>query len=97
MSAGIACNKLLAKVGAGMNKPNQQTVIPTRCRPLRWSGRANHAACMQPCPAKHRALVQCGSPVGLQQYGQSQDCCSCGQRFTCTHEPGEAGTLLCFT
>ena len=31
MSAGIACNKLLAKIGSAMNKPNQQTVIPTRC------------------------------------------------------------------
>ena len=30
MSAGIACNKLLAKIGSAMNKPNQQTVIPTR-------------------------------------------------------------------
>jgi DNA polymerase eta len=26
-SAGIACNKLLAKVGSALNKPNQQTVI----------------------------------------------------------------------
>ena len=30
MSAGVACNKLLAKIGSAMNKPNQQTVIPTR-------------------------------------------------------------------
>ena len=30
-SAGIACNKLLAKVASAMNKPNQQTVVPPRC------------------------------------------------------------------
>ncbi|KAK9827976.1 hypothetical protein WJX81_003639 [Elliptochloris bilobata] len=29
-SAGIACNKLLAKVASAMNKPNQQTVVPPR-------------------------------------------------------------------
>ncbi|GAB4815874.1 hypothetical protein N2152v2_002920 [Parachlorella kessleri] len=29
-SAGIATNKLLAKVGAALHKPNQQTVIPPR-------------------------------------------------------------------
>jgi hypothetical protein len=30
MSAGIACNKLLAKIGSAMHKPNQQTVVPPR-------------------------------------------------------------------
>lgn len=30
-SAGIAANKLLAKVASAMNKPNQQTVVPPRC------------------------------------------------------------------
>ena len=29
-SAGVACNKLLAKVASAMNKPNQQTVVPPR-------------------------------------------------------------------
>lgn len=29
-SAGIACNKLLAKIGSAMHKPNQQTLIPPR-------------------------------------------------------------------
>lgn len=29
-SAGIAANKLLAKIGSAMHKPNQQTVIPPR-------------------------------------------------------------------
>jgi nucleotidyltransferase/DNA polymerase involved in DNA repair len=31
MSAGIACNKLLAKVAAGLHKPDQQTIVPPRC------------------------------------------------------------------
>ena len=30
MSAGIACNKLLAKVAAGLHKPDQQTIVPPR-------------------------------------------------------------------
>eukprot|EP00884_Botryococcus_braunii_P006782 jgi/Botrbrau1/16104/Bobra.7_2s0069.1 len=30
MSGGIASNKLLAKIGSGMHKPNQQTVVPPR-------------------------------------------------------------------
>lgn len=30
MSAGVACNKLLAKVAAGLNKPDQQTIVPPR-------------------------------------------------------------------
>ena len=29
-SAGIACNKLMAKIASAMHKPNQQTVIPPR-------------------------------------------------------------------
>ncbi|KAI7843160.1 hypothetical protein COHA_003144 [Chlorella ohadii] len=32
-SAGIATNKLLAKIGSAMHKPNQQTVIPPRSVP----------------------------------------------------------------
>lgn len=32
MSAGIACNKLLAKVAAGLHKPDQQTIVPPRCQ-----------------------------------------------------------------
>ena len=31
MSAGVACNKLLAKIASAMHKPNQQTIIPPRC------------------------------------------------------------------
>ena len=31
MSAGIACNKLLAKLASAMHKPNQQTIVPPRC------------------------------------------------------------------
>lgn len=31
MSAGVACNKLLAKVAAGLHKPDQQTIVPPRC------------------------------------------------------------------
>lgn len=31
LSAGIACNKLLAKVAAGLHKPDQQTIVPPRC------------------------------------------------------------------
>lgn len=30
MSAGIACNKLLAKVASGLHKPDQQTIVPPR-------------------------------------------------------------------
>ena len=30
-SAGIAGNKLLAKIASAMNKPNQQTLVPSRC------------------------------------------------------------------
>ena len=30
MSGGVACNKLLAKVAAGINKPDQQTIVPPR-------------------------------------------------------------------
>jgi len=29
-SAGVACNKLMAKIASAMHKPNQQTVIPPR-------------------------------------------------------------------
>ena len=29
-SAGIAANKLLAKVSSALNKPNQQTLVPPR-------------------------------------------------------------------
>jgi hypothetical protein len=32
-SAGIAANKLLAKVGSALHKPNQQTIVPPRCLP----------------------------------------------------------------
>ncbi len=32
-SAGVACNKLLAKVASALNKPNQQTVVPPRRAP----------------------------------------------------------------
>ncbi|KAL0047265.1 hypothetical protein WJX82_011225 [Trebouxia sp. C0006] len=32
-SAGIACNKLMAKIASAMHKPNQQTVIPPRALP----------------------------------------------------------------
>jgi nucleotidyltransferase/DNA polymerase involved in DNA repair len=35
MSAGVACNKLLAKVAAGLHKPDQQTIVPPRCAALR--------------------------------------------------------------
>lgn len=30
-SAGIAHNKILAKLAAGMHKPNQQTILPQFC------------------------------------------------------------------
>lgn len=30
LSAGVASNKLLAKIASGMHKPNQQTVVPPR-------------------------------------------------------------------
>jgi DNA polymerase eta len=33
ISAGIACNKLLAKIGSSRNKPNKQTIIPFRHSP----------------------------------------------------------------
>lgn len=29
-SAGVAGNKLLAKVGSAMHKPNKQTIVPPR-------------------------------------------------------------------
>lgn len=29
-SAGVACNKLLAKLASAMHKPSQQTVIPPK-------------------------------------------------------------------
>ncbi|DBA78376.1 TPA: hypothetical protein ACH3X2_007884 [Trebouxia sp. C0005] len=32
-SAGVACNKLMAKIASAMHKPNQQTVIPPRAVP----------------------------------------------------------------
>ncbi|KAK9829326.1 hypothetical protein WJX72_005200 [[Myrmecia] bisecta] len=32
-SAGIACNKLLAKIASAMHKPNQQTLVPPRAVP----------------------------------------------------------------
>ncbi|DBB00910.1 hypothetical protein WJX77_007765 [Trebouxia sp. C0004] len=32
-SAGVACNKLMAKIASAMHKPNQQTVIPPRALP----------------------------------------------------------------
>lgn len=41
-SAGIAANKLLAKVGSALHKPNQQTIVPPRCRPP--PGSSSHQA-----------------------------------------------------
>ena len=32
-SAGIAANKLLAKISSALNKPNQQTIVPPRYLP----------------------------------------------------------------
>ena len=29
-SAGVAANKLLAKIASALNKPNQQTIVPPR-------------------------------------------------------------------
>lgn len=64
-SAGIACNKLLAKIGSTMHKPNQQTVIPPRAVP----------ALMHDLPLKK--LRNFGGKLGLQL--ESMGCTTAGQ------------------
>lgn len=36
ISVGVACNKLLAKVASGMNKPSRITVVQTDINPNIW-------------------------------------------------------------
>lgn len=68
MSGGIACNKLLAKVGAGMNKPNAQTVIPIRHGPG-----ATCTACVLPCSPDRRFLA---SLVDIEALWQGLSSCT---------------------
>ena len=64
-SAGIACNKLLAKIGSAMHKPDQQTVIPPRAVP----------ALMHDLPLKK--VRNFGGKLGQQL--ESMGCTTAGQ------------------
>ncbi len=44
-SAGIAANKLLAKISSALNKPNQQTIVPPRYLSLQCMTSASSQRC----------------------------------------------------
>lgn len=55
MSAGIACNKLLAKIASAVHKPNQQTIVPPRC----FVGPATRSAVNAALPAESAPDFEC--------------------------------------
>ena len=93
-SAGIAANKLLAKVGSALHKPNQQTIVPPR-----WGGGRMHAV----YTSALGCMLACGGPVLGGPLPLGPSCCArrvyvsccCQLAFTFSAVLGGACRVAC--